>query len=92
MTSLYAWSVLLHILAAFVFFFRTASRCRPLSCCQRRRMRNKMKLLLDIAGVTIIAVNGEHAPDPGHEHPHGLGCEMVECGMVVGVHRCLFMP
>jgi hypothetical protein len=54
MSGLYAWSVLLHILAAFVFFFAHGVSMATAFLLPKEKDVNKMKLLLDISGITIM--------------------------------------
>jgi hypothetical protein len=54
MNSLYAWSVSLHILAAFVFFFSHGVSMATAFLLPKEKDSAKMKTLLDISGITIV--------------------------------------
>jgi hypothetical protein len=54
MNSLYAWSVFLHILAAFVFFFAHGVSMAVAFLLPKERDANNTKLLLDISEITIM--------------------------------------
>ena len=56
MSNLYFWSVWLHILAAFVFFFAHGTALAIAFLLPKQRDANHMKLLLDITGITILPI------------------------------------
>jgi hypothetical protein len=54
MNSLYSWSVFLHILAAFVFFFAHGASMATAFLLPKEKDAANMKTLLNLSGITVM--------------------------------------